>query len=73
MFFIVATKPLNDGTKGFRFNFFGMKGLVRKRKHIKRGYCIIRSQCMSVLHMSKLSVYVERKHNAVRKLRHFAG
>ena len=23
MFVILATKPLNDGTKGFRFNFFG--------------------------------------------------
>mgnify|MGYP003644595856 CR=1 FL=1 len=23
MFVIFATKPLNDGTKGFRFNFFG--------------------------------------------------
>ena len=27
MFVIFATKPLNDGTKGFRFNFLGLKGL----------------------------------------------
>ena len=29
MFVIFATKPLNDGTKGFRFNFLGLKGLTR--------------------------------------------
>ena len=32
MFVLVATKPLNDGTSGFRFNVLGQKGLVRKRK-----------------------------------------
>jgi hypothetical protein len=26
MFVIFATKPLYDGTKGFRFNFLGQKG-----------------------------------------------
>ena len=40
MFVIFATKPLNDGTKGFRFNFLGYKGLTRKRKHTSRGYKI---------------------------------
>ena len=31
MFVLFATKPLNDGTNGFRFNFLGVKGLTRKR------------------------------------------
>ena len=31
MFIIFATKKLNDGTKGFRFNVLGRKGLYRKR------------------------------------------
>jgi len=31
MFVLFATKPLNDGTQGFRFNFVGVKGLTRKR------------------------------------------
>ena len=35
MFVLFATKPLNDGTQGFRFNFAGVKGLTRKRKHLK--------------------------------------
>ena len=36
MFVILATKPLNDGTEGFRFNFFGNKGIYRKRKATNR-------------------------------------
>ena len=28
MFVVLATKPINDGTKGFRFNFLGSKGIV---------------------------------------------
>ena len=38
MFVIVATKPLNDGSDGFRFNLFGKKGLLRKRKSTSRGW-----------------------------------
>ena len=37
MFVLLATKDLNDGTKGFRFNFLGIKGLTRKRKGLSRG------------------------------------
>ena len=36
MFVILATKPLNDGTNGFRFNILGNKGIYRKRKIEKR-------------------------------------
>ena len=38
MFVLVATKPLNDGTKGFRFNVLGVKGLYRKRNQKSRGW-----------------------------------
>ena len=37
MFLIVATKPLNDGTKGFRFNVLGQKGFYRKRANKSNG------------------------------------
>jgi len=33
MFLIVTTQPLNDGTKGFRFNAFGVKGMLRKQRN----------------------------------------
>ena len=53
MFVIFATKPLNDGTKGFRFNFLGLKGLTRKRKHTSRGYKINVGGCMKAIHLGK--------------------
>ena len=37
MFVIFATKSLDDGSKGFRFNILGTKGLVRKRRVKSRG------------------------------------
>ena len=38
MFIVLATKPLRDGTKGFRFNILGKKGLVRLRKRKSTGW-----------------------------------
>ena len=75
MFILFTTKPLNDGTQGFRFNFAGLKGLTRKRKTINRGYKIARIGCMNALHIGKRTVYIERKPNrsTERKLCHFAG
>lgn len=75
MFVIFATKPLNDGTKGFRFNFVGNKGLYRKRKNLKRNFKIDRNGCMTAIHLGKRSLYVEHKSNrdTKRKLCHFAG
>ena len=75
MFIIFATKPLNDRTKGFRFNFLGKKGLVRIRKTKSRGVRIEQQASMSVLHLGKASVYVERKANTAtpRRFWHFAG
>lgn len=73
MFVIFATKALNDGTKGFRFNFLGQKGLIRSRKNVSRGYRIERKNpCMIALHMGKRTVYLESK-KTERHLRHFAG
>jgi hypothetical protein len=73
MFLIVSTKPLNDRTKGFRFNVLGKKGLVRIRKIKSNGWFkIVRDDCMTALHMGKVTVYTERKVTE-RKLYHFAG
>jgi hypothetical protein len=75
MFVIMATKPLMDGTKGYRFNLFGVKGLTRKRKVISRGYKVVMGDCMIAYHLGKRSFYVEADRNTYcsRMLRHFAG
>jgi len=71
LFLIVATKPLADGTKGFRFNFFGQKGLYRKRnKKLRSG--ITSGKNMVAYHYGKRSLYLEHGYSN-RKLRHFAG
>ena len=72
MFYIIATKPLNDGTVGFRFNVLGRKGIVRRRKILSRGYRIERKKNMTALHMRRLTVYLERA-NTSKQLYHFAG
>ena len=75
MFVLFATKPLNDGTTGFRFNFVGVKGLTRKRKTLSRGFKLQRATCMLALHMGKRSVYIEHKPNqkTERRFHKFAG
>ena len=76
MFVIIATKPLNDGTRGFRFNVLGLKGLLRRRKYISRGVSLFnRDKCMTGHHVFRTSVYIERKRNrnTERKFMHFAG
>ena len=74
MFVWIATKPLNDRTDGFRFNFLGIKGLTRKRVSIKR-YGIAQGKCMKALHIGKRSVYFKKSNNKTssRRVRHFAG
>jgi len=71
MFVILATKPNNDGTEGFRFNFFGNKGIYRKRKVINR-YGKSTGDVMTGYHFGKRSVYFEQS-TPKRKLYHFAG
>jgi len=71
MFVILATKPLNDGTDGFRFNILGSKGIYRKRK-IEKRYGKSQGDCMTGYHFGKRSLYVEQSATK-RKLCHFAG
>lgn len=75
MFIILATKPLNDRTKGFRFNVLGIKGLTRKRRTLSRGWRVEHKPCTTAIHMGKRSVYIERKANrrTTRAIKHFAG
>ena len=71
MFIIFATKKLNDGTKGFRFNVLGRKGLYRKRTSKKRRG-ISSGSTMTGYHYGKRSLYLEHG-DSIRKLQHFAG
>lgn len=71
MFVLFATKPLNDGTKGFRFNILGKKGLYRKRNTKSRGLDFKSLSTMNAYHFGKRSFYVNHDHG--RKLYHFAG
>ena len=75
MFVCIATKPLNDGTNGFRFNFAGLKGLTRKRIKASRGWGVERGKCTTKIHLGKRTVYLECKPNrtSTRRIRHFAG
>lgn len=75
MFVLIATKPLNDRTKGFRFNVFGLKGMTRKRKIVSRGYRIRRMKTMLAFDLGKRTVYFEQKSNrySKRQFRHWAG
>ena len=76
MFVLFATKPLNDGTSGFRFNFLGQKGLLLKLRVKYRCWSLVnRSDCMTAHHRGKFSWYVEHNRNKVteRKFWHFAG
>ena len=72
MFVLFATKPLNDGTKGFRFNFLGQKGLYRKRSILSRGIRRRNNPTMVAFDLCKRTLYLE-KYNPKRKLSHFAG
>ena len=79
MFTCIATKPLNDGTDGFRFNFLGMKGMTRKRKPYRstssRGYNIQRGKCFNIYNIGRRTIYIEKAANKIitRRVRHFAG
>ena len=74
MFALITTKPLNDDTKGFRFNVLGIKGLTRKRITKSRGYKVTLGKCTNAIHLGKRSVYFEHKPNRMteRKMHKFA-
>ena len=72
MFVICATKPLNDGTKGFRFNILGKKGLARLRVFKRTGWFKrTKMNTMNAYHFGKRSLYIQHAYG--RKLYHFAG
>lgn len=72
MFAIVATLPLNDRTRGFRYNILGKKGLCRLRKYESRGWFKYEPlDTMNAYHFGRLTIYI--KHAYGRKLHHFAG
>ena len=75
MFILFATAPLNDDTKGFRFNFAGFKGLTRKRISKSRGWKFETGKCTNAVHLDKRTIYFEKRANrqTKRKLAHFAG
>jgi hypothetical protein len=72
MFVIFATKPLNDRTKGRRFNVFGFKGLVRIRKRKSVPFKREVKDCMTAYHFKRVSLYLEHGWS-IKKLYHFAG
>ena len=72
MFLIVATKPLNDGTKGFRFNVLGQKGFYRKRANKSNGIKTQRGNTFYQINEGKRTLAFERK-DATNKLRQFEG
>ena len=71
MFVILATKPLNDGTDGFRFNILGNKCIYRKRK-IEKRYGKSQGDMMNGYHLGRRSLYLQQAMPR-RKLYHFAG
>lgn len=71
MFMIAATKPLYDGTKGFRFNFMGKKGVYRIRSRKSRGWLNITHGNMKGYHMGKRSLYLYK--SQAPNMGHFAG
>jgi hypothetical protein len=73
MFICITTKPLNDKTKGFRFNFLGKKGLYRRRSTIKRRFNVSKGSVMTGYHLGLRSLYIEHKHSKPKQLHHFAG
>ena len=56
---IYSTRPLNDGTNGFRFDIVGAKGLYRKRSTLRR-YGMTSGATMTGFHIGKRSIYFEQ-------------
>jgi len=71
MFVIFATKPLNDGTKGFRFNILGKKGILRIRKK-SHGWNKRYGKSCFIRNMGKVYLATEKPWNH-KKFHHFAG
>jgi hypothetical protein len=69
----IATKPLNDGTKGRRFNILNKKGFFRLRKNKSRGWFkTSEGDTFKQYHFGKFTMAFE-KAMTVKPLNHFAG
>ena len=68
---MIKCKSLNDGTRGYRFNILGVKGLTRKRLTQSR-YNVTNGDTMLGLHIGRRSVYIERS-NPIKRLYNFVG
>jgi len=70
---LYKTRPLNDGTQGFRFDVLGNKGIYRKRKNLSRKLAFQAvGDTFFALHMGKRSIYLEQT-NPLRALHDFAS
>ena len=67
---VYSFSSLNDGTKGSRFYFFGLKGIKRTRLVKSKGLKISSGKCTRILDLFKTTVYFEKRSNkrTVRKL-----
>lgn len=58
---IYSIRPLNDGTKGFRFDVVGFKGIYRKRVRAIRPFEVtIKGKTFLQVHRGKHSLYIEQ-------------
>lgn len=58
---IYSIRPLNDGTKGFRFDVIGFKGVYRKRVRGLRAFEVTtKGKTFVQVHKGKHSLYIEQ-------------
>ncbi|CAB4124879.1 hypothetical protein UFOVP59_55 [uncultured Caudovirales phage] len=68
----LSTRPLNDNTKGFRFDFIGNKGIYRVRKFKSRKLAFEAvGDTFFAIHMGKRSLYMQQT-EPLRALHDFA-
>ena len=65
---VIATKPLQDGTKGFWFNFLGKQGIVRKRKYKSISMRRVTLDTATAYHIGKFSLYTWHKDTPTNKI-----
>lgn len=53
------TRPLNDGTKGNRFELIGIKGMYRIRKYKRRAFQIDLQQTFASVHYGRFTLHIE--------------
>ena len=69
---ILSTRPLNDNTKGFRFDLMGNKGIYRVRKFKTRKLAFeVVGTTFFAIHMGKRSLYMQQN-EPLRALHDFA-